>query len=123
MTQKSEVKKIKKVKATRPKPTGLEVLEKVLNSLPNNFYKEYKPIPNRDFRIDFAELDKKVAIEFEGGIFLTHGGSHRNLKTYLKDIEKYNLLAMNGWRLFRVTSKETKTPQKLRADIIKLLYS
>lgn len=63
-------------------------------SLP--FETEYKFHLFRDFRLDFAFVEAKVAVEFEGR-------DHQKTWTYAKDLEKYNMLAYEGWLLFRTT--------------------
>lgn len=59
--------------------------------------REHKFHETRRFRIDFAHLETKTAIEVEG---YGHGRPNR----YTSDLEKYNLLTLRGWRLYRVTS-------------------
>ena len=50
--------------------------------------------PGRNFRIDIAFPEYKIAGEREGR-------GHNNYKRYHRDIEKYNQLAIEGWRLIR----------------------
>lgn len=57
---------------------------------------EYKFCLTRDWRLDFAHVASKVAVEYEG---YGHGLG----KMYVKDIDKYNALAYEGWALFRCT--------------------
>jgi very-short-patch-repair endonuclease len=57
--------------------------------------------PVRKWRVDFAYPDKKIAIEVEGGIYTK--GRHVRGQGYEKDCEKYNELAICGWRLIRAT--------------------
>ncbi len=97
-------------------------LENILSVLPYEFQMEHEAIKDRRYRIDYAVIDKKIAIEFEGGIFIGAGG-HRSTTNFLSDVEKYNLLAINGWRLFRVTASDCKKENldKLKENIIKLI--
>ena len=53
----------------------------------------------RKFRFDLAIPKKKIAIEFEGGVFTR--GRHTRSKGYLRDMEKYNLATLHGWKLLR----------------------
>ena len=57
--------------------------------------------PDRQWRFDFCWPDILLALEVEGGIFESHGGSHRNIGKFLKDMEKYNAAALQGWKLLR----------------------
>ncbi|MFQ3675506.1 MAG: hypothetical protein SNJ64_03075 [Endomicrobiia bacterium] len=75
-------------------------------------FKEYKFLENRKFRFDYVlfiyylksknETDvKKIAVEIEGGAWIF--GRHNRPKTFLKDIEKYNLATQEGFYLLRYT--------------------
>ena len=63
--------------------------------------------PDRKWRFDFAIPSIKVAVEFEGGIFLKNSG-HNTARHYTKDAEKYNSAAIQGWRVLRFTAKNYK---------------
>src|SRR5688500_17266216 len=65
---------------------------------------EYKFLTDRKFKIDFAFVDQRIAVEIEGGVWT--GGRHVRGSGFMKDKEKYNLLAKEGWRLFRFTPEE-----------------
>lgn len=69
---------------------------------------QHRAIPGRRFAIDFCHLAVKVAIELEGGIWMkTKGGrgkGHANPKRFISDCEKYNLLALDGWIVFRLAT-------------------
>jgi len=60
---------------------------------------EYEFCPGRKWRIDAAYPEQKIAIELEGGMW--HGGRHTSPLGFLRDCEKYNTLALMGWRLLR----------------------
>jgi hypothetical protein len=47
-----------------------------------------------------------VAVEFEGGIW--SNGRHIRGKGYARDVEKYNLAVLEGWRVLRYTTENTK---------------
>lgn len=63
--------------------------------------------PPRRWRIDLAFVDHKLAVEIEGGAF--RGPGHRSVGIYLRNIEKYNQLTLDGWRLLRFTSDQVKS--------------
>lgn len=63
---------------------------------------------NRRFRFDFAFLEIKTAIEYEGGVFMAKSG-HNTAIHYTKDVEKYNLAVINGWKVLRFTALNYKT--------------
>lgn len=60
---------------------------------------EHRFAPPRKFLFDYAWLDRKIAVECEGGIFT--GQAHGSVSGILRDIEKYNLASANGWTVLR----------------------
>lgn len=69
------------------------------------FTREYRfdvPQPGqkkRRWKIDFADVPNKIAVEIEGGLFV-YGGHNRG-RDYIEDLEKYNALTVQGWKLLR----------------------
>lgn len=63
---------------------------------------EYQFHPPRQWRIDFGWPESKIALEVEGGIYGGKGGGHRSISGFEAGLEKYNQLAIDGWRLIRV---------------------
>lgn len=61
---------------------------------------EHRFHPTRKWRLDYALVKEKVALEVEGGAYI--GGRHTRGAGFVKDLEKYNELARMGWRLARV---------------------
>lgn len=64
---------------------------------------EHRFHSERLFRFDFAIVSLKIAIEYEGGIFMEKSG-HNTAKHYTKDANKYNLAVEGGWKLLRYTA-------------------
>jgi len=64
--------------------------------------RQYKFLPHRRFRFDFAWPEQKVYVELEGGTWI--GGRHVTGAGYRRDCEKYNEAALNGWVGLRFTS-------------------
>lgn len=65
--------------------------------------REYMAVTGRKFRVDFAfPGDKLIAVEIEGGIWTN--GRHSRGAGMREDMRKYNLLASQGWRLFRFST-------------------
>lgn len=62
---------------------------------------EFKFHPSRKWRFDWAWKDKKVAFEYEGGIFTN--GAHTRGAHYDSDCEKYSTAAILGWTVIRAT--------------------
>jgi hypothetical protein len=65
---------------------------------------ECKFHPARDWRVDFAWWPEMLALEVEGGAWVQ--GRHNRGSGFVKDIEKYNELAIRGWRLIRATPQD-----------------
>lgn len=73
---------------------------------------EYYFAPKRKYRADFAWPKDRLLVECEGGIFSRKGkggGWHQSISGYIDDCRKYNLAAMEGWRLLRYTAREIKS--------------
>lgn len=69
---------------------------------------EYMFDDKRKWRIDYVLPAHKIAIEVEGGVWT--GGRHVTGAGFMKDMEKYNELAIAGFTLLRtVPSKLTST--------------
>jgi hypothetical protein len=77
--------------------------------------KEYAFHPTRRWRFDYALPEYKVAIEVEGGVWVS--GRHINPKGFLGDMEKYNEATRLGWHLIRCTPETQYSTATL--DLIK----
>lgn len=62
----------------------------------------------RRFKFDWAIVSLKIAIEYEGGLLNPRSG-HRSVTGINRDVTKYNLATMQGWRVLRFTSENYKT--------------
>lgn len=71
---------------------------------------EYRFHPKRKWRFDMAWLDRRVALEVEGGVWLQtttgRGKGHAHPKRFADDCEKYNEAALLGWKVLRVTGEQ-----------------
>ena len=65
---------------------------------------EYQFLGDRRFMFDYAWVDKRIALEVEGGIFIR--GAHGSVGGILRDIEKYDLAAVTGWIVLRVVAED-----------------
>ena len=72
---------------------------------------EYRFAPPRRWRFDLAWPGQALALEIEGGVFT--GGRHTRGAGFVKDMEKYNMATVLGWRILRVLPKHLETPQTL----------
>lgn len=59
--------------------------------------------PVRKWRFDFAWPDRKVAVEYQGGVF--YGGiGHNGIKGVKRDCLKFSSAVALGWRLFLINA-------------------
>ncbi len=54
----------------------------------------------RRYRADLVYQDKKIIIEIEGGVYTKQ--AHGSITGILRDIEKYNIAAVLGYRVIRI---------------------
>jgi very-short-patch-repair endonuclease len=59
------------------------------------------------WRVDFAFVEQRLAVEIEGGIY--RGGGHTTVNGIRRDIAKANQLMFDGWRLLRVHGDQVRS--------------
>ena len=64
--------------------------------------REFKFMPNRDFRFDYAWPDKKLAVEVNGMV-------HRIKERFLSDVEKLAMAQIHGWRVLAVAGPDVRS--------------
>lgn len=67
----------------------------------------------RQFRIDYAIPQYKIAIEQEGGIYMKGNSGHSSGTGIARDMEKNNLLVSKGWKLLRRQPNEMLTVETI----------
>jgi very-short-patch-repair endonuclease len=80
---------------------------------------EYRFHNIRKFRFDVAFLDKKVAVEVEGGVYRGARGRHTSGVGFTNDCTKLNLATEMGWAILRYTGEQMKQDPKGMIDQIK----
>ena len=65
--------------------------------------REFQFDPNRKWRFDFVIAGQTVAVEIEGGTW--NAGRHMRGAGFIKDCEKYNAAAKQGWTVLRYTTE------------------
>lgn len=79
---------------------------------------EYRFCQDRGWRFDYCWPAIKVAVEFNGGIFMQKSG-HSNVKGLHRDSEKINRAIVEGWRVLQVTALNYTTVLKTLNEIVK----
>src|SRR4051812_33587333 len=65
----------------------------------------------RKWRFDFAWIELKVAVEFDGGIYQANATGHRSISGIVNSMEKQNMAQVMGWKVLRFHANELyKTP-------------
>ena len=80
------------------------------------FITEHKFDAVRNYRFDWALLDLKIGIEYEG--IFSKKSRHTTAKGFSEDCNKYNFAIHNGWRVLRYTALNY---QNLENDLLKLI--
>lgn len=60
--------------------------------------------PERMWRFDWAYLDLKIAIEYQGGIYHADKSGHSTTKGLKNDYEKFTEASLRGWMLILIDS-------------------
>ena len=74
--------------------------------------RQYRYSPHRKWAFDFAWLDRKLAVEVDGGTW--SGGRHTRGAGYEKDSEKMNAANLLGWTCLRYTSTMVRSGKAAR---------
>lgn len=73
-------------------------------NIEKRFVREHRFHPIRKWRFDFADVENKIAVEIDGGVFIQ--GRHSRGAGYRSDAEKFNAAAVLGWRVFRYVERK-----------------
>ena len=71
------------------------------------YVREYRAIPGRKFRFDFAFMKERLLVEINGGTY--NGGAHSRGVGLNRDYEKGNLAVVNNWRVLSFDTKQVKS--------------
>lgn len=87
-------------------PLEIMMEEQIIGSDLPRPTREYRALPNRKYRMDFAWPDCKFALECDGSV-------HRIKARFLSDIERHNLITLAGWKVLRVGRLQIKSGQAM----------
>lgn len=80
--------------------------------------RQLAPVKGRRWRVDFAWPEAKLIIEIEGGVW--SGGRHVRPAGFIADCDKYNALALDGWRVLRVPGDQVESGQAIQLAVLAL---
>jgi very-short-patch-repair endonuclease len=63
---------------------------------------EYRFCNERRFKADYANLQYRILVEYEG--LFSHKSRHTTIKGFTNDCTKYNLAQIKGFRVLRYTA-------------------
>lgn len=88
------------------------------------FVPEHRFHPVRRWRFDWADVEKKIAIEIEGVSYSGPGTRHQRGIGIENDAEKYNTAVIDGWAVLRLTPRMVANdPHAIVSQIIELAVS
>ncbi len=73
-------------------------------NLPYKYVREYIACPPRQFRWDYAFIEKKILIEINGGTWGRKRTGHTSGVGVRRDYEKNNVAVSHGWTVYYFTS-------------------
>lgn len=85
----------------------------------DDFVREFKPLLDRGFRLDYAVPNMKLGIELSGGLYMKTKSGHTSLKGVLRDNEKKNLLTLAGWKVLTYSTMEEMREFKEHYETLK----
>jgi len=98
------LKKEQNIKKIKVKTISAIIIESVFASLKLFVIPEFRFHKERQWKADYFLPDLKLVIEIEGAIF--QNGRHNRATGFLKDIEKYNAITLEGLKLLRYATHE-----------------
>lgn len=79
------------------------------------FVREFRALPDRQFRFDFAfPGDARLLVEVQGGTFARGKMGHTSGMGVHRDCEKNNLAVLAGWRVLAVAEHHISSGLALR---------
>jgi len=87
--------------------------------------REFRFVPPRRWRFDFAFPNRKVAVEIEGLVSKWNRheqGHHQTTEGYRSDCEKYREASKLGWLVLRYTGQElVQRPVQIVEEVVEVL--
>lgn len=86
---------------------------------------EFKFCKGRKWSADWRVIGTNILVEFEGGLFQKSKGGHSSVSGILRDIEKYNAAALEGYTVIRVAPNHVRSGEAVKwvDAAIKLMLS
>jgi hypothetical protein len=101
------------MKRSMKKPNRYALFHQMLKQMDPGWVEEHRFAPPRRWRFDFAHPGRKLAIEVQGGIW-TRGRHSRGGQNQLKEMEKLNAAALDGWLILYFSPQQVHSGAALR---------
>ncbi len=86
--------------------------------------RQFRFCKTRRFRMDFAWLAEKVAVEIDGGVFQKQATGHRSIKGIADSMERQNIAVLDGWAMLRFHARDLEDrPEKTVRMVMDLIRS
>lgn len=102
--------KLRKPSVRRPTPSLEDSLDAQLRAMSINLERQYRWMPNRKYRADFAHPKTRLLVELDGA-------AHRIKGRFDDDIRKSQDALLCGWRLLRISTRQVRTGEA--ADVVR----
>lgn len=102
------------VKKERRVSRAEQKMEQMLDAHGMVYHREFRFAAPRRWRFDFAWPGQMLALEIEGLVRPGEKSRHTTNDGYRKDIEKYNMATLMGWRVIRADQKMVNSGQALK---------
>jgi very-short-patch-repair endonuclease len=76
------------------------------------FEQNYRFSPARKFELDVAIPEHRIGVEIDGGVYTRQ--AHGSVSGIKRDMEKHNLLTLQGWRVLRFLPDEVKRGEAIQ---------
>ena len=104
----------KEVGKEKRESTAEVAMEQMLDTHGIAYERELRFAPPRRWRFDFAWPHQRIALEIEGLVRPGLKSRHTTNDGFRKDMEKYNMATLMGWRVIRVDQRMVNSGEALR---------
>ena len=75
--------------------------------------RQYRFLPNRKYRADFAFVGQRILVECQGGQWVQGGGAHQRPNRWQYDCRRMNQAQRAGWMVLQYTGDMIRSGEAL----------